>query len=86
MPASSDILTDIVPAETRSAANALLRFGQTAVKVGGPAAGAALVAVVGPPWVIAWDLVVRRVGRAALTAHGATVTRQPEFRHQLRDG
>ncbi len=89
MPASSDILTDIVPAETRSAANALLRFGQTAVKVGGPAAGAALVAVVGPPWGIAWDALSfagSAVLLSRLTVRGATVTRQPEFRHQLRDG
>lgn len=54
-PAAGGIVTEVVPAELRHAANALLKIGQNTVKVGGPALGGALVGVFGSAWAIGWD-------------------------------
>lgn len=54
-PAAGGVVVEVVPAEMRHAANALLKLGQNTVKVAGPALGGVLVAVVGPGWVIGWD-------------------------------
>ncbi|MGW3200073.1 MFS transporter [Streptomyces sp. NPDC001118] len=54
-PAAGGVIKDVVPAELRHQANALLRLAQNAVKVGGPALGGLLVATAGPAWAIAWD-------------------------------
>ncbi|MFE1558369.1 MFS transporter [Streptomyces sp. NPDC058734] len=54
-PAAGGIVVEVVPAELRYAANALLKIGQNTVKVAGPALGGVLVAVAGPGWAIGWD-------------------------------
>ncbi len=57
VPAGSGMLPDLVPGALRQEANALLKLAQTTVKVGGPALGAAVVALTSPAWVIGWDAV-----------------------------
>ncbi|MEW2243502.1 MFS transporter [Streptomyces sp. NPDC026666] len=54
-PAAGGIVKEVVPAEARHAANALLKIAQNLVKVGGPAIGGFLVAAVGSAWAIGWD-------------------------------
>ncbi|MFE7117262.1 MFS transporter [Streptomyces sp. NPDC057654] len=54
-PAAGGVVVEVVPSVLRHAANALLKIGQNVVKVGGPALGGGLVAVVGPGWAIGWD-------------------------------
>lgn len=54
-PAAGGIVVEVVPAQLRHAANALLKIGQNTVKVAGPALGGVLVAVVGPGWALGWD-------------------------------
>ncbi|MEY9840654.1 MFS transporter [Streptacidiphilus sp. EB103A] len=54
-PAASGVVVQVVPAQMRHAANALLKIGQNLVKVGGPALGGMLVAAFGSSWVIGWD-------------------------------
>ena len=88
-PACSAVLTDLVPEHVRPAANALLRLGQNVVKVGGPAAGAALVALVGSAWVIAWDALSFACAAALFASlpHPAdTTTSSGRFHHDLREG
>ncbi|MFD0381976.1 MFS transporter [Streptomyces stramineus] len=89
LPASSGLLADIVPAELRPAANALLRLGQTATRVGGPAVAAALVVAAGPPSVLACDALSfagAALLLAPLTSRGAASAPRAAFGHQLRDG
>lgn len=54
-PAAGGIVVEVVPAEMRHAANALLKIGQNMVKVTGPALGGVLVAAAGSSWAIGWD-------------------------------
>ncbi|MEU4932044.1 MFS transporter [Streptomyces yokosukanensis] len=54
-PAAGGIVKEVVPAEARHAANALLKIAQNLVKVSGPAIGGVLVAAVGSAWAIGWD-------------------------------
>ncbi|TLQ38881.1 MFS transporter [Streptomyces marianii] len=54
-PAAGGIVKEVVPAEARHAANALLKIAQNLVKVGGPALGGVLVAAFGSAWAIGWD-------------------------------
>ncbi|WP_274565088.1 MFS transporter [Streptomyces spiramyceticus] len=54
-PAAGGVVVEVVPAEMRYAANALLKIGQNTVKIAGPAVGGVLVAAVGSSWVIGWD-------------------------------
>lgn len=63
-PAAGGVVVEVVPAEMRYSANALLKIGQNMVKIAGPAVGGVLVAAVGSSWVIGWD---------ALTFAGAAV-------------
>ncbi|MFZ3595056.1 MFS transporter [Streptomyces sp. BH104] len=56
-PAAGGIVVEVVPADMRRQANALLKLSQNLVKIGGPAIGGALVAAAGASWVIAWDSV-----------------------------
>jgi len=56
-PAAGGVVVEVVPKEMRHQANALLKIGQNAVKVGGPAIGGAVVAIAGPAWTIGWDAV-----------------------------
>lgn len=53
-PAARGVVVEVVPAEMRYAANALLKIGQNTVKIAGPAVGGVLVAAVGSSWVIGW--------------------------------
>ncbi|WP_275460830.1 MFS transporter [Streptomyces noursei] len=89
LPACSAAVADSVPAELRGAANALLRLGRSTVRVGGPAAGASMVAAIGPAWALAWDA-VSFAGSAALFARnggpGAPGGPQTAFARQLREG
>ncbi|MFJ5842217.1 MFS transporter [Streptomyces shenzhenensis] len=66
-PAAGGVVVEVVPPEMRHQANALLKIGQNSVKVGGPAVGGAVVALVGPAWTIGWDAVTF-VAAAALCA------------------
>ncbi|MEU7159180.1 MFS transporter [Streptomyces chrestomyceticus] len=66
-PAAGGVVVEVVPAELRYAANALLKIGQNTVKVAGPAVGGVLVAAVGSGWVIGWDALTF-VGAAVLCA------------------
>ncbi|MEV7087561.1 MFS transporter [Streptomyces sp. NPDC093085] len=54
-PAAGGVVVEVVPAELRHAANALLKIGQNTVKVAGPALGGVVVAVAGPGWALGWD-------------------------------
>lgn len=56
-PAAGGVVVEVIPAELRYAANALLKIGQNTVKIAGPAVGGVLVAAAGSSWVIGWDAV-----------------------------
>ncbi|MFJ8803030.1 MFS transporter [Streptomyces sp. NPDC102487] len=88
-PAAGGVVVEVVPAELRHAANALLKIGQNSVKVAGPALGGVLVAVVGPGWALGWDAVTFAASaalfsRISLTAK--TVKVRTGFTADLREG
>jgi hypothetical protein len=56
-PAAGGVVVEVVPADMRHQANALLKIGQNSVKIGGPVVGGAVVAVAGPAWTIGWGAV-----------------------------
>ncbi|MFH0521608.1 MFS transporter [Streptomyces sp. M41] len=66
VPAAQGAVGQIVPAEQLQQANALLRLPGNAVKVLGPAAGGAVVAVSGPAWALAWDALTFAVAAVLL--------------------
>lgn len=71
MPASESLVAHSVPAPLRYPATVLLMAAQNSVKVGGPALGGALVAVVGPTWLIAWDALTFTASAALLARIGS---------------
>lgn len=88
-PAAGGVVVDVVPAEMRHTANALLKIGQNTVKVGGPALGGFLVAVAGPAWVIGWDALTFAVAAVLCARIGLTSGRvkvKTGFVADLRDG
>ncbi|MBD0742979.1 hypothetical protein BG418_01295 [Streptomyces sp. CBMA152] len=88
-PAAGGIVVEVVPAELRHAANALLKIGQNTVKVAGPALGGVLVAAFGSSWVIGWDALTFAAS-AALFARidltPAAVKVRARFTADLREG
>ena len=88
-PAAGGVVKEVVPAELRHAANALLRLAQNTVKVGGPALGGGLVAVFGSAWAIGWDAVTFALS-AALFAQiklkAGPVKLRSGFLTDLREG
>lgn len=88
-PAAGGIVVEVVPAEMRYAANALLKIGQNSVKITGPAVGGVLVAAVGSSWVIGWDaltFVVAAVLCARLDLEPAKAMMRTGFVADLREG
>lgn len=88
-PAAGGVVVEVVPAEMRHAANALLKIGQNTVKVGGPALGGVLVAVAGPAWVIGWDALTFAAAAmlcAKIKLGGGRVKVKTGFVSDLREG
>ncbi|GGZ70007.1 MFS transporter [Streptomyces bluensis] len=88
-PAAGGIVKDVVPAELRHAANALLKIGQNLVKVGGPALGGVLVAAFGSAWAIGWDAVTFAVAAvlfARIDLKPGPVKVKTGFLAELREG
>ncbi|SEM69755.1 MFS transporter [Streptacidiphilus jiangxiensis] len=88
-PAAAGVLTEVVPAELRHSANALLRMGQNLVKVAGPALGGAVVALAGPAWAIAWDALTFAVAAALFARLGLGADRlktASTFGQDFREG
>lgn len=88
-PAAGGVVVEVVPAEMRHAANALLKLGQNTVKVGGPAIGGVLVALVGPAWVIGWDALTFAAAAVLCSRIGLKTARvkvKSGFVADLRDG
>ncbi|MFD7621276.1 MFS transporter [Streptomyces sp. NPDC059802] len=54
-PAAAGVVAQVVAAEHRQQANALLRLPSNAVKVLGPVVGGVIVAIGGPAWALSWD-------------------------------
>ncbi|MGW2086330.1 MFS transporter [Streptomyces sp. NPDC001880] len=54
-PAAAGVVAQVVAAEHRQQANALLRLPGNAVKVLGPVVGGVIVAIGGPAWALSWD-------------------------------
>ena len=90
-PASSAVLPQTVPEDTRQQANALNRLGVNAAMIVGASSGGALVALVGPGWGLAVD-----AATFALSAVAFALVRVPRVRAaaasstnviaELRDG
>ncbi|MFD5696557.1 MFS transporter [Streptomyces lasiicapitis] len=88
-PAAGGLVVEVVPAEMRHQANALLKIGQNSVKVGGPAVGGAVVAVAGPAWTIGWDAVTFAVAAMLCARIGlapAPAKIRTGFVHDLKEG
>ncbi|MFI7319246.1 MFS transporter [Streptomyces venezuelae] len=56
-PAADGAVVQVVPAEQRRTANALLKFGQNVGKMASPALGGVLIAAAGPALALVWDAV-----------------------------
>ncbi|MFF1691688.1 MFS transporter [Streptomyces sp. NPDC058254] len=88
-PAAGGIVVEVVPAELRHAANALLKIGQNTVKVAGPALGGVLVAVVGPGWALGWDALTFAASAllfSRISLKAKTVKVRTGFTADLREG
>lgn len=88
-PAAGGIVVEVVPAELRHAANALLKIGQNTVKVAGPALGGVLVAVVGPGWALGWDALTFAAAAllfSRISLKAKTVKVRAGFTADLREG
>ncbi|MFD5717202.1 MFS transporter [Streptomyces sp. NPDC127036] len=88
-PAAGGVVVEVVPAELRHAANALLKIGQNLVKVAGPALGGVLVAVVGPGWALGWDAVTFAASAvlfSRISLKAKTVKVRTGFTADLREG
>ncbi|WP_371503182.1 MFS transporter [Kitasatospora sp. NBC_00374] len=88
-PAAGGIVVEVVPAEMRHAANALLKIGQNTVKVAGPALGGVLVAAFGPSWVIGWDALTFAASAvlfARIDLSAGPVKLKARFTADLREG
>ncbi|MGW8700184.1 MFS transporter [Streptomyces eurythermus] len=88
-PAAGGIVVEVVAAELRHAANALLKIGQNTVKVAGPALGGVLVAVVGPGWALGWDALTFAVSAllfSRISLKAKTVKVRTGFTADLREG
>ncbi|MFD5749683.1 MFS transporter [Streptomyces sp. NPDC127033] len=88
-PAAGGVVVEVVSAEMRYAANALLKIGQNTVKIAGPAVGGVLVAAVGSSWVIGWDaltFVAAAVLCARLDLAPAKAKVRTRFVADLREG
>lgn len=88
-PAAGGIVVEVVPAELRHAANALLKIGQNTVKVAGPALGGVLVAVIGPGWALGWDALTFAASALLFSRIGLkskTVKVRTGFTADLREG
>lgn len=88
-PASSGVVVEVVPAELRHSANALLKIGQNTVKVAGPALGGVLVAAMGSAWVIGWDAVSFAASAVLFARIGlapGAVKLKARFTADLREG
>jgi MFS family permease len=82
------IVAEVVQAELRHAANALLRIGQNSVKVAGPALGGVLVAAFGSARVIGWEaltLAASAVLFAWIDLAAVPVKMQARFLADLRE-
>lgn len=88
-PAAGGIVVEVVPAELRHAANALLKIGQNSVKVVGPALGGVLVAAFGPAWAIGWDAITFAASAllfARIDLAAVPVRMKARFVADLREG
>ncbi|MDO0939248.1 MFS transporter [Streptomyces sp. DG2A-72] len=88
-PAAGGIVKEVVPAEARHAANALLKIAQNLVKVSGPAIGGLLVAVFGSAWAIGWDALTFAASAvlfARIDLKPGAVKVKAGFLADLRDG
>lgn len=80
---------ETTPAGLLSEANAMLGLAQSAAKVGGPALGGVLVAIMNPGLVIAIDAGTYAVSvccLAAMRTSGATARPNTSFLHDMREG
>ncbi len=70
-PAEAGLLPQTVPADQRSAANAMDRIGRGASQIGGSALGGVLVGLAGPGWGLAVDAASFAVAASVLRLKSA---------------
>jgi MFS family permease len=88
-PAADGVVVEVVPAEQRHTANALLKIGQNMGKVVSPALGGFVVAAAGPAWAIGWDAVTFATSALLFSRVGPspkTVEIRTDFTADLRQG
>jgi MFS family permease len=90
MPAATGLVPDTVSAERLQQANATMSLSRNATDIFGPAASGALVALVGPGWVLALDAASFAVSTVTLARlvvpAGAALELRQSFFADLRDG
>ncbi|GAB2957275.1 MFS transporter [Saccharothrix stipae] len=88
LPASQGLLPQTVPQHQLREANALIRLALNIVQVAGPAIGGAMIAWVGPSWIIAWDAATFAVAAVvfAFMRIPRTTMSTDSFVRDLRDG
>jgi MFS family permease len=90
IPAATGLVPDTVSAERLQQANATMSLSRNATDIVGPAASGALVALVGPGWVLALDAASFAVSTVTLALlavpAGAALELRQSFFADLRDG